>query len=126
MTIQDQTRTWRTGDDLPREERRARNTSAVSENKIHEDDVARQYGFRGGLVPGATTCAYLASYLTRTLGVEWAAYGSASGVLPNPDIVRDQRRTPAVRLHDATHPQITVDVRAHHVRAAGDLDAVKP
>ena len=24
------------------------------ENKIHEDDLARQYGFKGGLVPGVT------------------------------------------------------------------------
>jgi acyl dehydratase len=92
MTIRDQPRTWRTGDDLPAEERRARNTSAESENKIHEDDVARQYGFRGGLVPGATTYAYLAAYLTRTLGVDWAVHGSATISLVRPvydgDLIR--------------------------------------
>ena len=43
----------RVGDALPPANRRARNTSAASENKIHEDSVARDYGFRGGLVPGA-------------------------------------------------------------------------
>jgi len=27
---------------------RARNAAAASENKIHDDDVARRYGFAGG------------------------------------------------------------------------------
>ena len=92
MTVRHQPRTWRTGEELPTEERCARNTSAVSENKIHEDDVARRFGFRGGLVPGATTYAYLASYLTRTLGVEWAAHGGATVALVRPvydgDLIR--------------------------------------
>ena len=33
---------------------KARNPATESENKIHHDDVARQYGFAGGLVPGVT------------------------------------------------------------------------
>ena len=28
------------------------NTAKASENKIHDDDVARRFGFGGGLVPG--------------------------------------------------------------------------
>jgi hypothetical protein len=38
---------------------RARNTSADSENKIHDDAVAARYGFSGGLVPGVTVFGYL-------------------------------------------------------------------
>jgi len=38
---------------------RARNTSTISENKIHDDEVARSYGFAGGLVPGVDVYAYL-------------------------------------------------------------------
>ena len=37
----------------------AQNDAVESENKIHEDSVARQYGFAGGLVPGVTVYAYL-------------------------------------------------------------------
>lgn len=74
----------RTGDALPAAAQVARNTSAASDNKIHDDAVARQYGFRGGLVPGATSYAYLASYLVRTLGPAWAAYGSAAVSLVRP------------------------------------------
>lgn len=72
------------GDALPVAEQVARNTSTASENKIHDDAVARQYGFRGGLVPGATSYAYLASHLTRTLGPAWAAHGTSSIALVKP------------------------------------------
>ena len=35
------------------------NTATASTNKIHSDEVAKQYGFRGGLVPGVDVYAYL-------------------------------------------------------------------
>jgi acyl dehydratase len=37
----------------------AYNTSKQSENKIHDDAVARRFGFRGGLVPGVDVFAYM-------------------------------------------------------------------
>src|SRR6266853_3788009 len=37
----------------------AHNTAADSENKIHDDRVAAQYGFRVGLVPGVTVYGYM-------------------------------------------------------------------
>jgi hypothetical protein len=37
----------------------AYNTSKFSENKIHDDSVARKYGFSGGLVPGVDVLAYM-------------------------------------------------------------------
>jgi len=36
------------------------NTAVASENKIHDDSIARQFGFRGGLVPGVEVYAYMA------------------------------------------------------------------
>jgi acyl dehydratase len=35
------------------------NTSKQSENKIHDDTVARRFGFSGGLVPGVDVFAYM-------------------------------------------------------------------
>ena len=37
----------------------AYNTAHFSENKIHDDEVARRYGFSGGLVPGVDVMAYM-------------------------------------------------------------------
>jgi hypothetical protein len=37
----------------------AYNTSKQSENRIHDDSVARKYGFSGGLVPGVDVMAYM-------------------------------------------------------------------
>src|SRR6201991_4836875 len=37
----------------------AYNTALQSENKIHDDTVARRFGFSGGLVPGVDVFAYM-------------------------------------------------------------------
>jgi hypothetical protein len=52
----------------------AHNPATGSENRIHADDVARRYGFRGGLVPGVTVYGYVATGLA---GPDWVARGGA-------------------------------------------------
>src|SRR5690242_3427940 len=37
----------------------AYNTAKQSENKMHDDSVARRFGFAGGLVPGVEVLAYM-------------------------------------------------------------------
>src|SRR3990170_5781152 len=37
----------------------AYNTAKQSENKMHDDTVAKRYGFSGGLVPGVEVMAYM-------------------------------------------------------------------
>src|SRR2546422_5501631 len=48
------------------------------ENKIQDDAVARQYGFRGGLVPGVTVYAYLTHPLVAAFGAAWLERGTAA------------------------------------------------
>lgn len=55
---------------------RARNTSADSDNKIHDDDIAASYGFRGGLVPGVTVYAYMTVPLVERFALDWLERGS--------------------------------------------------
>jgi acyl dehydratase len=55
---------------------RAVNTALESENRIHDDSVAAEYGFRGGLVPGVTVYGYLASAVIGRLGLEWLHRGA--------------------------------------------------
>ena len=57
---------------------RAVNTAAESENKIHENSVAKQYGFRGGLVPGVTDYAYMTRPALDAFGPEWLERGTMS------------------------------------------------
>ena len=56
----------------------ARNTSVGSENGIHDDSMARRYGFPGALVPGVTVYAYLTPPLVQGLGVGWLDRGTVS------------------------------------------------
>ncbi|HKZ07842.1 MAG TPA: MaoC family dehydratase [Methylomirabilota bacterium] len=63
---------------LPEYRLKARNTSTQSENAIHHDDVARRYGFGGGLVPGVTVYAYVTHPLVKAWGPAWLERGAAS------------------------------------------------
>ena len=51
------------------------NTAAASDNKIHDDKVARQFGFRGGLVPGVEVYAYMAHMPVARWGRVWLESG---------------------------------------------------
>ena len=50
---------------------RALNTAPDSENQIHGDDMAREFGFRGGLVPGVTVSAYLLHPIIEKWEIDW-------------------------------------------------------
>jgi acyl dehydratase len=54
------------------------NTATDSDNKIHDDDVARRFGFTGGLVPGVDVYAYLTSAPVARWGRSWLERGSLS------------------------------------------------
>jgi acyl dehydratase len=51
------------------------NTAASSDNKIHDDTVARRFGFRGGLVPGVEVYAYMAHMPVARWGRAWLEGG---------------------------------------------------
>jgi len=60
---------------LPLYRVRAVNTAPDSENKMHDDGVAVQYGFRGGLVPGVTVYGYMMAPIVEH-APEWLEHGS--------------------------------------------------
>jgi acyl dehydratase len=86
----------------------ARNTATASANKIHDDVVARRYGFAGGLVPGVDVYAYMTHPAAAAWGIDWLERGSmrarfgapvyageAVVVVPGPvEADRDGRRMP--------------------------------
>ena len=54
------------------------------DNKIHSDEVAAQYGFQGGLVPGVGVYAYLMHPVVEVLGVEWLQCGAMTAKFLKP------------------------------------------
>ncbi|MCZ7525649.1 MAG: hypothetical protein M5U14_04235 [Acidimicrobiia bacterium] len=63
---------------------RAANTAVASENKIHDDEVARRFGFRGGLVPGVDVYAYLTHPVVAAWGRPWLERGTIAARFAQP------------------------------------------
>jgi acyl dehydratase len=55
----------------------ARNLSHASENRIHDDAVARRFGFKGDLVPGVELYAYMTHLPVGRWGMAWLERGAA-------------------------------------------------
>src|SRR3954451_22344435 len=53
----------------------AYNTSKHSENKMHDDTVAKRYGFSGGRVPGVAVMAYMMHLPVAKWGRDFLARG---------------------------------------------------
>ena len=62
----------------------ALNTAPDSENRIHGDDLAKEYGFEGGLVPGVTISSYLVHPLIEHWGKDWLDRGYANCRITSP------------------------------------------
>ncbi len=66
------------------------NTAKNSENRIHDDAVARRFGFHGGLVPGVEVYAYMTHLPVRHWGRAWLERGIAECRLLKPVYDRDR------------------------------------
>lgn len=81
----------------------AYNYAEASENKIHSDEVAGEYGFRGGLVPGVALYAYLTVPIVKTLGEDWLRSGRMSAKFIRP-VYDDERVTVSAQPLDDPYP----------------------
>lgn len=101
---------------LPQHTLRARNDATTSENKIHDNTVAAQYGFRGGLVPGVSVYAYMTYPLVQSFGPEWLAHGTAHVKLAKPFYEDDQVVVHGT-INAVSEAEISVDL--HGTNAEG-------
>lgn len=62
----------------------ARNYSESTENRIHSDGVAAQFGFSGALVPGVAVFGHMTYPLVEALGEEWLSGHQANVRLRKP------------------------------------------
>jgi hypothetical protein len=60
------------------------NTATASSNRIHDDDVARDLGFSGGLVPGVDVYAYLCHLPAAAWGDRWLTRGTITARFRTP------------------------------------------
>ena len=72
------------GNSLPTYRVRSHNAATASENKIHDNDVAKQYGFSGGLVPGVTVYAYMSQPVVSAFGAAFLERGRMSARFMKP------------------------------------------
>jgi acyl dehydratase len=105
----------------------ARNTSSNSENKIHDDETARRYGFRGGLVPGVTVYAYLTEPLVAAFGPAWLERGTATVRFARPVFEAEELSvTGVVTARDARGTGLTVTGATAATPEAATLAATLP
>src|SRR5262245_37597479 len=78
----------------------ARNHSHSSENRIHSNDVAQRYGFRGGLVPGVAVFGYMTRPLVADLGPAWLERSIANVRFLKPAYEGDQLRIETIARSD--------------------------
>ena len=92
----------------------ARNLSHASENRIHDDDVARRFGFQGALVPGVEVYAYMTHLPAARWGVEWLERGSAECRFKTP--VYDGKLVTVSATADG--PTLSISVESENERCA--------
>lgn len=97
----------------------ARNFAEDSSNKIHSDEVAASYGYKGGLVPGVGVYGYMTIPVAEALGSEWLAHGTMTGKFIHP-VYHGETVTVTARVVSVDPIRITVSV----LNDAGQLCAV--
>lgn len=76
------------------------NPARDSENKMHDDVVARQFGFAGGLVPGAVAFGYMSHMPVAKWGRTFLERGSIEATFMKPIYDGDAVTVTAEETHD--------------------------
>jgi len=104
-------------------ELKAHNTATQSANKIHDDEVARRFGFGGGLVPGVDVYAYLTHPPAEAWGLEWLQRGTMRARFGQPVYDGDVVTVVPIEEHndvDGAHARLELRNSAGEVCATGE------
>lgn len=105
---------------------RARNTATESENRIHDDATAAQYGFRGGLVPGVTVYGYLTVPVVERFGLTWLERGSMHVKFVQPVYQGDEVVVRLAQAANAAQPTAIVSAESIVTPTTSTQDAYAP
>jgi hypothetical protein len=85
----------------------AKNYSEDSENRIHSDEIAKKFGFRGALVPGVAVYGYMTHPLVERFGAQWLSQADTEVRLLKPTYDGEQMSISATeqdnRLQVSSH-----------------------
>src|SRR5215475_7605769 len=84
-----------------------------SENRVHQDDMAQKYGFKGGLVPGVIMYAWMTHPVVAALGPAWLERGLFETRFPKP-IYYEEPATIRGGVAAKTSESVTIEVVAHN------------
>ena len=84
------------------------NTATESTNRMHDDAVARTYGFRGGLVPGVDVWAYMTRPCVDRWGIDFLTGGEMEARFATP-------------VYDGERVEVTLDDDGVLTATGGDL-----
>ena len=96
------------------------NQAPNSANQIHGDDVAKQYGFRGGLVPGVTISAYLIHPAIEAWGMDFLNRGAAHVRVGSP-LYDEEPFTVSVLGQDETSYRAEINQSGGKVSATAEV-----
>ena len=101
------------------------NSAAASKGSIHDDDKAREMGYRGGFVPGVTVLGYMTRLMAETFGADFYAGSTFRGRLRRPvyegaDVTVDG--TVVERIAEDGGERVTVELRV--LTPEGDVAAI--
>jgi hypothetical protein len=87
------------GSSLPEIRAKALNTGSPTGNLIHQDEQAKRYGFRAGLVPGTSIYACVTRSLAEFFGRDWLERGATEIRLVHPVYDGDELRLSGCLMH---------------------------
>jgi len=108
------------GMSLPHRRVLAKPPAEAAENKIHDDQVARQLGFKAGLVPGVVVYGWMTHPVVESLGLPWLERGNFSVRFAKP-ICYGEEVTVSAHVASRTTESVTIEVSAFN--SAGELCA---
>ncbi|MFQ5830170.1 MAG: hypothetical protein ACE5JD_13590 [Candidatus Methylomirabilia bacterium] len=99
------------GMELPEYHARAEPPAEPAENRIHGDEVAKQLGFKAGLVPGVIVYGWMTRPVVEALGIEWLEHGEFSVRFAKP-IYYGERAIVRARVAQRTADSTAIEVSA--------------
>ncbi len=103
---------YNVGSSLPEYRVKAALDQSDSGNRIQDDDFARRYGFRAGLVPGVSVFAYMSRPLVDLMGKDWLERGSAEAHFLRPIYEGEEIRIAGAITSIGDDGTLSLDYRA--------------